>query len=365
MSAVSGRIAFRVDASVSIGTGHVMRCLTLANALQKQGAECVFVCRPHDGHLIRQIEARGYQIEALSPPVQLTQAGDDLPHARWLGTDWTADAAETAGILRDRHIDWLVVDHYGLDFRWEEKLRACCRRIMVLDDLADRKHDCAMLVDQSLGRSDADYRGLIGAGTRLFLGTKYALLRAEFAEKRVPSLVRRQAASFRHVMISMGGIDRQNSTGRVLDLLQGCPLPAGLHISVVMGENSPSLGRVREMALLMARSTQVLVGVTNMADVMQDCDLSIGAAGGTSWERCCLGLPTIMLVLAENQLFNARSLERAGAVRVVTNAEGAVDKLTDLIHSGQLATFLRQTSLAAAKLVDGLGVRRIVEGMLS
>ena len=311
------RIAFRTDASLQIGTGHVMRCLTLADALRERGAQSTFICRPHAGHLLYLIQRRGHTAKALAPADDAFTAPADPTHAKWLGTDWASDAAQTQQALGEQVVDWLVVDHYALDRRWEQTMRPHTGRIMAIDDLADRPHDCDLLLDQNLGRQAKDYGGLLSRHTQTLIGPAYALLRPEFAQWREHSLQRRAQPQLKNLLITMGGVDQANATGQVLDALTHCELPADLRITVVMGPTAPWLMQVQAQATAMPRPTEVLAGVSNMAQLMAESDLCIGAAGSTSWERCCLGLPAIQLVLADNQKEAALALtEKSAALSI-------------------------------------------------
>src|ERR1035437_405447 len=205
------RIAFRTDASLQMGSGHVMRCLTLADALKAQGAQCQFISRAHPCNLIEVIRQRGYMVNILVAPVQQAQAAikniaatvqgaqqkppHEPAHAAWLGSTWQADAQETTVVLATLQPDWLVVDHYALDQRWEEVLAAHCLQLLVIDDLADRPHRCDLLLDQNLGRQPQDYANLVPAHCQVLTGPNYALLRPEFVALRHYSLQRRQARS--------------------------------------------------------------------------------------------------------------------------------------------------------------------------
>lgn len=233
------RIAFRADASLQIGTGHVMRCITLADALRERGAKSTFICRPHTGHLLDLIKQRGHETIALTPADNSFIAPADPFHAKWLGTDWASDAMQTQQALGDQVADWLVVDHYGLDRRWEKVMRSQAQRIMVIDDLADRPHDTDLLLDQNLGRQAHDYGGLLSRHTQTLIGPTYALLRPEFAQWREHSLQRRAQPKLKNLLITMGGVDHDNATGKVLDALTHCELPTELRITVVMGPTAP------------------------------------------------------------------------------------------------------------------------------
>lgn len=357
-------VAFRTDASIQIGTGHVMRCLTLADALRERGARCTFICRTHSGHLLDAIAQRGHYAVALPSSVAapITWPSDPA-HAAWLGTDWQTDAQETLEAMGAEGVDWLVVDHYALDRHWEQALRAHCQNIMVIDDLADRPHDCDVLLDQNLGRTAKDYGDLLKPHTTLFIGPQYALLRPEFAQLRSQSLARRTHPQLRRLLITMGGVDKDNATGQVLQALSVCKLPPDLCITVVMGPHAPCLAEVKQQAARMPWPTQVMVGVTEMAQLMADSDLCIGAAGGTSWERCCLGLPTLLLVIANNQMSGALALEEAGAALVFKTAPD-LPQIIEMYLSSAATAELKRMGQAASAVTEGLGVKRILDAML-
>lgn len=362
------RVAFRTDASIQIGTGHVMRCLTLADALVEQGAECVFVSREHEGNLNGLIAARGHQVLALPTAASSFSyhKEDAPPHGHWLGTDWGRDAEQTLQALGEIEWDWLVVDHYGVDARWETALRPACRDLMIIDDLADRSHDCDLLLDQNLGRARADYLELISQDCVLLSGPNYALLRPEFLAFREVSLARRGVGRLDHLMITLGGVDQGNVTGKVMEALAACSdcLPSTLQVSVIMGPHAPWREQVLEQAAQMPWPTLISVGVADMARRMTDADLIIGAAGSTSWERCCLGVPTIQFVLANNQRGPALALESTKAAKLVESAEEARDILKLQLDSQNTSFFLREMAQAAAAVTDGRGTGRVVNEMM-
>lgn len=360
-------VIFRTDASLEIGSGHVMRCLTLADALRAHGARCHFICRTHPGNLVDTIQARGFSVDCLAPrpSAQRSVEEEDEPltaHASWLGSAQYDDAAETRSLLAALRPDWLVVDHYALDSRWERVVRASCGRLMVLDDLADRAHDCDLLLDQGLGREQEDYRGLVPVTCEILAGTRYALLRPEFASLREYSLDRRQRFRLDRILVSMGGVDRDNVTERVLRALRHSALPPHCEITVVMGAHAPWVNDVEKEAALMGTSCHVRINVNNMAELMADSDLAIGAAGSSSWERCALGLPTIMVVLAANQVRAARSLTKEGAATVVQQQQisGGITAAIDALNGDQLM----EQSRRAALLVDGLGSSRVISFLM-
>lgn len=356
------RVAIRADSSLHIGSGHIMRCLTLADALVQRGAECHFLCREHPGHLIEMIRSKGYAVHVLPCEHISPLAAEGPAHADWLGATQEQDARACRAILQELQPGWLIVDHYALDIRWEEALRPFYSHLMVIDDLADRPHQCDLLLDQNLGRKITDYAGLIPEECTVLAGPQYALLRPEFAALREYSLERRKQPKLHSLLISMGGVDQPNATVQVLEALKDCPLPDDCRINVVMGSKAPWLEQVRAVAAGMPRPTEVLVNVTDMAQRMVDCDLAIGAAGGTSWERCCLGVPTLIVVLADNQWSGARALQAAHAARLLGDIS-AIAQLPSVLSRLENEAELENMAMMASRIADGLGSVRVADSL--
>jgi UDP-2,4-diacetamido-2,4,6-trideoxy-beta-L-altropyranose hydrolase len=342
-----------------------MRCLTLADALREHGGSCSFVCRPHPGHLLALVAQRGHQ--ALAMPELQEGAQHDFggtAHDHWLVTDWATDAQDTQQTLRaytsGQPADWLVVDHYALDARWEEAMRPQAKRIMVIDDLADRLHACDLLLDQTFGRQAADYMPLVTEGCALLCGSQYALLRPEFAALREYSLRRRAQPVLKELLITMGGVDKDNFTGAVLRALKCSQLPEDCRLTVVMGQTAPWLKDVQDLSSEMSRPTQVLVGVDNMAQLMADSDLAIGAAGATSWERCCLGLPSISLLIAANQKLIMSNLVNSASI-IPLDPSLLNSELKLIIKFCSNSGNLLKLSSCSSVIADGHGVKRAVK----
>lgn len=358
MSLAAKTVVLRCDAATRIGSGHVMRCLTLAKMITQAGGSCHFICRTLPGHLMDYIAALGHPVHALPAPAN---------PVGWLGVSVDQDIAQVQAILAGLSPDWIIVDHYGLDAHWESQVPPVGCRVMVIDDMADRPHVCDILLDQNLGRQARDYDGLVPDTCQRLIGPDYALLRPEFAAARPASLARRKTAGLRHIMISMGGADADNVTCDVLDALAACAdLLADVRITAVVGSSAPHLAAVRARAATMPVPTDVQVNVRDMAALMADSDLAIGAAGSTSWERCCLGLPTLMLVLADNQASAARALGAAKGATVLkdlTNTQGLAEFRTHIAQCGQ-TNALRQMAQHAADLVDGRGTRKVFETII-
>ena len=351
------KFLFRVDSSILIGTGHTMRCLTLANHLKSVGHECIFICRAQDGHLGKYIINAGYQLYLLKSHSELKHkkfSFDWNDHAKWLGVHWSLDAKESLAITKNVKPDWLIIDHYALDTSWETVIRPFVKNVMVIDDLEDRDHDCDILLDQTFGRKKYGYEKKVPKNCKLLCGSKYSLLREEFKNWRKTSFLNREVAKLNNILINLGGIDKDNFTSLVLEALKVSKLPGTCTLTVIMGSNAPYISNVKKIASEMPRKTEVKVGVEDMAELMAHADLAIGAGGSTAWERCCLGLPTIQLVIAENQNFLAESLDKAGVVKALNN----IDALPNLIETAP--KWMSQISQKCRSVTDGEGVKRVV-----
>lgn len=368
-------VLFRADASLQIGTGHVMRCLTLAAALRERGAACRFVCRELTGNMIDVIRRHGYDTCALSMPNPHgprtpldADLGAPLAHAAWLGVDWRTDVRQAKGCAGGTLTDWLVLDHYALDVRWERAMRSQAAHLLAIDDLADRAHDCDVLLDQNLGRSASEYETLTPPGCELLVGPSNALLRPEFAKLRERSLAHRKDPKLGRLLISLGGVDKENLACRVLGALRSSTLPADCVITVVMGALAPALSIVQEHAATMPWVTEVRIDVHDMAALMAASDLAIGAAGGTTWERCCMGLPSLIVVAAENQREAATAMENSGAALNLGEAtrEGFEQAMANAMDRfAHQPSALRRMSERASALTNGDGASRIADKMLS
>jgi UDP-2,4-diacetamido-2,4,6-trideoxy-beta-L-altropyranose hydrolase len=359
-------IAIRVDASQQIGTGHVMRCLTLAGALRPKGATVVFVSREHPGHLSDMVEAKGFEVIRLEPGPNVDHHQVEIPalaHAAWLGASQSADADLTIAALQcSAPWDWIIVDHYSLDQRWDRALRPYCRRIMVIDDLADREHDCDLLLDQNLLAGMASrYPGKVPAACGLLLGPDYALLQPEYADLhlRVPP----REGQVRRILVSFGGADSANLTGMAIEAFLSLGR-ADIVLDVVANPASPRLVGI-ERQIAGHENVAVHKGLPSLAPLMVQADLAIGAGGATSWERCCLGLPSLVITLAENQKPIASELDRQGYVRWLGHKD-EVDA-TKLARAMQvvLDTGLEpEWSRHCQALVDGQGAEQVASFIL-
>src|SRR3990167_5113726 len=327
-----------------------MRCLTLAHELSRRGATIQFICRECPGHLIEMIIAHGYPVHRLSQNIN----------------DQISDAAETLNILRTlylKKINWLIVDHYALNAVWEMQFRCHVEKIMVIDDLANRKHECDVLMDQTLGREQKDYFPWIPQQCHLLLGTKYALLRNEFNQLRQEALLRRQQLSLpKKVLVSFGGADPDNVTAWIVQTIKKKNL--GLQFDIIIGPN------MQQRQPVISENNfdfiHVHPQVDHLAEYMLQADIAIGAGGTTSWERCCLGLPTLLIIIAANQKQVAKKLAEAGAVKLLGQMPElqANDLIQALTYYVQHPALLLKMSQQAAMICDGFGARRVANALL-
>ena len=343
-----------------------MRCLTLAGAFRGQGLLATFVCREHPGNLCDLIEAQGFPLRRLPMPAaaSLPRAEPGAGYAAWLGASWADDAAQTRAVIAQAGTrpPWVVVDHYGLDVRWESSLRASAGRIMVIDDLADRPHEADLLLDQNLypGRGRR-YAGLVKADCIQLLGPSYALLRPEFIEARAQLRVR--DGSIRRVLVFFGGSDATNETGKALDAMSMLDM-TGVEVDIVVGAANPR----REV--LAARcaglpGVRFHCQVPYMGELMSAADLSLGAGGSTTWERCATGLPSLVIAVADNQVAIARAVDQAKALRYL----GAEHEVSAHMLAGSITALrdnpkaLQDMSAAALALVDVRGAGCVVAAL--
>jgi len=301
------RVLIRADASMAIGSGHVARCLTLANALRKDGAEVVFACRQLPGHLLQRLSDQGYL--ALGLPERYPQEASGAGIEACL--PWQADIDALASALGDQQrFDWLVVDHYGLDARWERAARRFADHLMAIDDLANRPHAVDVLLDQnySAQAQNHPYAQWLDDDCKTFLGPRFALLRDEFQCEPIGIKPRVE-----RVMVNFGGF-------------------AGLH--------NPEWEAMSALAKAHP-NWRLHTLVSDFSGLMRQADLFIGAGGGTTWERAALGLPTICITVAHNQQLNAQLLAQAGGhlylgAHDTLDPQRLVDAVAVLRHNREL-----------------------------
>ncbi|WP_052098924.1 UDP-2,4-diacetamido-2,4,6-trideoxy-beta-L-altropyranose hydrolase [Paenibacillus stellifer] len=313
-------VAIRTDASALIGIGHVMRCLTLMQKLRSTtSVHVVFICNSDlPEALNKKIQGLGFELKLVSSRI------DGV-------VDDRLDAMQTAELLVGLSVDWLVVDHYGLDARWERSLKAYVRKIFVIDDLANRLHECNAILDQNLySNMDTRYNPLLNEGCRLFLGPSFLLLRDEFYSYYKNH---KHSGTVQQILVNFGGSD---PTGEIGKLLEGIKIAGGeinkLHFHIVAGP-------ANEKRELIRQSTIDTTNVTyyeqvNMAEILSQVDLAVGAGGITMWERCFMGVPSAVITVADNQIEPTKEAERLGLIWNLGESS-STDRYTviDFLHS--------------------------------
>lgn len=360
------RHVVRVDASTQMGIGHLMRCMTLADRLHSRGGEIHFIARSLPPPYHQQLAERGHHVHLL-PPAAAPQAveADSPAHALWLGAGWREDAEQSAALIAGiGGADTLIIDHYAIDERWERVLRPVVRQICVIDDLADRRHDCDVLLDQNYFPEFAErYQGLLPAHCRLLCGPSHALLRSEFLDATVQ---RPRDGSIHRVLVFYGGADPDNLTGLTLDALQP-RLGRDLQVDVVVGAINPHVEVLRARCAGQ-QWVRLHVQASNMAQLMASADLAFGACGTATWERCILGLPAIVVVLADNQRPSTQALVNAGVVLSLGEVSGLTgDQIAGAIdHLIADPELCREMSAKARAIMhtDDAPIEEILEGDL-
>lgn len=339
-------IFFRVDASAHIGTGHVMRCAALAQALQRYGADAFFLCRELPDPLEQWLKQRRIHVLRLQSEHSLSE----------IKTHLTA-----------RQADWLVVDHYRLDEQFESSLRPWVQKIFVIDDLADRKHDCDLLLDQNLyDAMETRYKTLVPPHCRQLLGPGYALLREEFSEQR--TLLQRRFDSFQRILISFGGSDEGNETGKVLEALLSLSaqnLLQDISIDVITGTANPNQAQLQNLANTLPHCS-VHTHVDNIAERMSRADLFIGAGGTTTWERCCLGLPAIIITIADNQEALSITAHKQDLAVYLGRSQEIMptDIINAVLHLKNTPALRSAISQNGMQTVEGQGCQRVAKALL-
>ncbi len=353
------KIAIRVDASKKIGTGHFMRCFTLGVALQKQGHFVRIVSRYMPEHLIEMITNNGLDFKLMNFRGYDAQCGD-LAHSSWLGVSQEVDAKDTLLSLNDKEWDCVVVDHYALDMKWEKILRESIKFVFVIDDLADRRHECDVLLDQNLySDMKTRYVGKVPSHCKLLLGPNFALLRDDFLKMRKDAKLR--DGNVNRLLVFFGGIDANNYTGQTINALVEYSFKE-LKVDVVLGRQHQYLKEIK--AVCEENDFNCFVETNRMAELMLKADMAIGAGGISLWERCCLGLPTLVVSTAENQYKQLVDSANDGLVYFIEDKTDFIEKLNYHLRALIENNYLRKViSSKSLETVDGRGLFRIMKSL--
>lgn len=326
----------RADASTSIGSGHVMRCLTLAHRLKKEkNAKVVFVMRVLPGNLIGVVEKQGFEVLKLLPANQKYSLNG---YGLWLTVPMEVDAQQTIEVLQhylQEHgcdvVDRLIVDSYALDEQWELMLRPYCREIMVIDDLANRRHDCDILLDQNFYlNKDVRYVGLVPEHCKMLLGPEHALLREEFYEAK--KHLRKRDCTIKNILVFYGGSDLTNETEKAIKaLVQLHDEGYNFTADIITGVSNSRREKIKKICSKY-HFFHYYCQVSNMAEFMNKADLMLGAGGSTTWERLYMELPALVTAVAENQVKCCEECGKAGLIDYVGPANCVeADKIKEYV----------------------------------
>jgi len=322
------RFAFRLDADSQIGTGHLMRCLSIADELSRHGSCCYFLCKELKSPLHALVVEQGHKVH--------TVENED----------------DALVMLTKLKPEWLIIDHYGLDARFERKARAFSKCVLVIDDLADRPHHCDFLLDQGPLRTPDDYRPWIDRECKLCLGTEYALIRPEFRQLRKSNI-----SSWRKGLICFGGADPDNVALAILQALDNQPRMRDIKWTVIAGSANPNLKALKYFANNSRLNITLIKQSDRIAELMASHDFAIGAAGGMTWERACIGMPSLVIPISDKQGCGIQEIRHFGLgetleLHEITSASLAIS-LDRLQH--QANDYLHRNQA----MVDGLGIARL------
>lgn len=349
-------VAIRVDSSMQIGSGHVMRCLVLADALHQEGHQVIFICRELKGHLIHVIEHRGFKVKRLAVPQTSTAPFVINDYTTWLQVPESDDAASCLPFLKENSL--VIVDHYGIGKRWHTfvKMRRACN-VAVIDDLA-REHVAALIIDPTFLRQPNEY-SFKNPNSLILSGTNYALLAPKFAQynqqnRKIEATLKKPI----NVLLTLGAVDLPNATLKVLKTLKRLDLR--IHVTVLLSPRAKHYEAVKHFTNQHKDWVTHFDFIDDVATLMNQHQLAIGASGSTTWERACIGLPCILIPLADNQLTVCKNMSEVGAaIHVPLNRIS-----TDLIPAFvKLVTSYPKRRKINLSLCDGKGIERILKAI--
>lgn len=294
-------IIIRADASEIIGSGHIMRCLVLADELHHYGIQVIFVCRTLQGNLSEYITKRGFQVLNIPTQEPLSTANQEIE------IDFMIDHIQTLNL----YPYWLVVDHYEINEYWELALRKYVEKIIVIDDLANRKHDADVLMDQNLTEhGESRYYNLVPEKCELYIGPQYLLLRSSFYKER--KIVKQRSGKVKEVLLFFGGSDPTNETQKIMNSIQE-DVFSSLNFTLIIGNSYAYPKKIIEKCAALEH-VKLYIQTENMAEIIAKSDFCIGAGGSAMWERCYLGLPSAITIVANNQYPSVSMAEHLGLI---------------------------------------------------
>ncbi len=338
-------VAIRVDASSQIGFGHVARCMTLAEALSKNGQEIIFCIKENGKILLDFMTRRSFQVHLVPG-----------------GANAHEDAQSLVAAVKKHQCRAAILDGYEFDDAYLQSIRPHVSFMLSIDDLAQTSFCSDMVLNQNVHASAEHYQGKLSNDHKLLLGPRYALLRSEFGEL---SSRQRDFPEVKNILVTFGGADPRNVTLKALEALK--EIKGDCLVNVTLGLANPHKKEIQEYVFKSKRNIQLFENTPRMAELMLEADLAISSGGTITWELCCLGVPTLQIILAQNQINAVQELARRG---ITQNIGWHEQTSTQQIHqavAGLMAD--RQTrkemSARAKALVDGLGTQRVMSEILS
>ena len=307
----SNLVFIRADSSLQIGSGHIERCITLARELKKRGMKIHFICRSHIGNIGSRIIDEGFDVTMLPVNKNILRSSSTR-YKSWLGVDWTQDANDTSKILLKKKPRVLILDHYAIDIKWQNSVKSSTNvKIMVIDGLANRRHNCEILLDYTYSlKHRKKWKNLISSKCKLLLGIKYILLKNEFMKIKKSQI--KKKTNIKRILVAFGGYDKINATSVAIDAINLLGVEK-IYTDVVIGKNNPNIIQIQKICN-QKPNIKLHVQPKNIVKLLCKADLSIGGGGTMLWERCYLGIPSILISIAKNQLNQAAAVGSYGAV---------------------------------------------------
>ncbi len=348
-------IVFRADASIHIGSGHIMRCLVLAKLLIVKGHKVVFATRPQKGDFVDYLIAQNIPVIKLKQPAKFMNPRFEADYISWLQIPWQDDAHDF--IDKVKSADIVVVDHYALNSNWEKTIATAMKsKIFAIDDIV-REHYAELILDQTFGRNISEYSDR-NNNSQILVGSDFSLLAEEFSQRRLADAYCYQPKNHCKILVSMGAIDKPNVTLRILDKLNILDLD-NAKVTVLLSKRSPSYESIKTFCLFNNKFEHIEFA-DNMAGLMAEHHIAIGAPGSTSWERACLGLPSIIIPIAQNQIDIANNVASSNAA-ILLNINDIENGLASALN--EISTHWNLYHEASLALVDGRGALRVVNTM--
>ena len=347
-------IAFRVDSSRKIGTGHVIRCMTLANQLEAIGFTVYFICKPIMGDIVNIIKSKGYDVILLSLPNRDEEVDNFSEYS------CNFDSQQVIDLCSLLSLDLIILDHYFLNYDWEKTVKDHTK-LMCISDFPSGPRACDILLDSSLNRHHDEYRLYVESTCILMTGSDYVMVRPEFEQSKSLEAFSKQVSK---VLVTMGGSDPQDFTSRIIKIINQYEANdlSNIQFDIVLGRSYQFTSLVLSLISTSKVNYVVHEYVDDMADLMRDMDVIIASAGTTLWECFSLGIPTIALQIADNQEYNIDSCSRAGAIIPINQdcdlESSLITALGDVLGTNDIRHSLRDNGL---NICDGHGAQRVAE----